>query len=119
MHHRVGEDIDRDREIPARHGHVVVRRLVAGAGVHRAARLAHLARGVARPAPRRPLEHHVLDAVRPAEHAVVFVIGSDAHPDVRDDDGRLVVLAHEDDQAVLERLLYERPRRRRAHAPLP
>ena len=59
----VGEDVDRRLQLPGRYGDVVVRRLVPGAGVGRAAGLGHLPREIPLGAAAGALEEHVFDSV--------------------------------------------------------
>jgi hypothetical protein len=50
----------------------------------------------------RSVEHQVLEQVGEAGLAGLFVLGPDVIPDVHGDDGRLVVLVHQQGQAVVE-----------------
>ena len=92
VQHRVGEHVDADRGVPARHRDVVDGHVVRGEGVDVAARALDRGRDLAHAALLGALEQHVLVDVRHAPLLGPLVGAAGAHPDVQRHDGRGVVL---------------------------
>jgi hypothetical protein len=91
--HRVGEHVDADGGVAARHRDVVDRHVERGERVDVPPRRLDRARDLADLAPLGPLEEHVLEDVRHASLGRELVGASHVHPDVERDDGRRVIFS--------------------------
>ena len=100
---RVGENVEAGREVSAREDEVVDGVIRGGERVDESARRLHLRRDLSDTATRGAFEQHVLVHVRDAGFRVVLVGGADFHPRLQRDDGREMILTHDDLHAVRER----------------
>ena len=101
MHQGVGLDLQTLAEILCGENEVVVRRVVVGAGVQRAAQRFDLGGNlIGAGAIGRPLEKHMLDDVGDADLAVVLVKVAGAQPKIDCHDRRIVLLRDEHRQPV-------------------
>ena len=106
VHQRVRFYFESLAEVLGGQDHVVIGRVVVGAGVQLAAERLDLGGDLigARPVG-GPLEEHVLDDVRDPDLAILLVEVAGAHPEVDGHDGRGVILSHEHGQSVRQDFL--------------
>ena len=103
----VGQDVDARLLVLGQHRGVVDRVLFAGEGVVVGADLVELAVDVLGRAPRRALEHHVLEKMAHAGDLVGLVAGAGAHEEADAERVGRVVALGDDLEAVIERWLGE------------
>ncbi len=77
----VGEHVERERHVGLQHPRIIGRGLGRGAGIEVAADRLDLLDDLARGAPRRALERHVLEQMRDAVLVRLLVAAADAGPD--------------------------------------
>ena len=104
VHHDVAKNVDGDLRARVRHVDVIDRAVEGCVGVHVTAFILHLFVDDARRAIRGALEEHVFEDVRQSRaEPFAFVDAARRAPRLRGDDWRVVILAHDDGQAVFER----------------
>ncbi len=104
VHHRVGEQFERDRHALRRDIDPIDGAIEGRVGVDVAAGVLDALGKVARAARRRALEKHVLENVRePGAEMAVLVNAARLHPHLHAGHGRAVIFLHDDAEAVRQR----------------
>ncbi len=112
--HDVAQNIYRRGRAGVRHVNVINRPVEARVGVHVTARFLHFLINARAGARRRALEEHMFEDVRKSRaEPAAFVDAARRAPRLSGDDGRAVIFAHDDDEAVVERGELDAGRQRR------
>ena len=113
MLHDVAQDVNRRARARVRHVNVIDRAVEARVGVHVTAGLLHLLVNPAAGPRRGALEQHVLQHVRQSRAEPAPLVDAARHrPRLRRHHRRAVVLAHDDDEAVVQRGEFDAGRQR-------